>query len=106
MYEYPNDAVPASEWPEGVGALTAVGERAHFELGRRLRKRYVDSGFLPFSFSAKDIYLRSTTIDRTLMSAYSQMAGMFPAGTGQVRSSCLALVSLCYWAIPQLIWFC
>jgi Histidine phosphatase superfamily (branch 2) len=85
LSEYPNDVLPASKWPEGIGELTAIGERDHFELGRRLRTRYVDTGFLNPEFNIRDVYIRSTTIDRTLMSAYSQMAGMFPAGSARIH---------------------
>lgn len=84
LYSYPLDTLPLSKWPEGVGQLTAVGERAHYETGVRLRRRYVKSGFLPWSWRGSEVYARSTTIDRTLMSAYSQMAGLYPAGSAAV----------------------
>jgi lysosomal acid phosphatase len=84
LYTYPNDALPALRWPEGVGALTGAGARAHYELGARLRRRYVSTGFLPWSFLGADLYVRSTTIDRALLSAYSQMAGLYPAGSAPV----------------------
>jgi lysosomal acid phosphatase len=81
LYSYPLDTLPLSKWPEGVGQLTAVGQRAHYELGALLRKRYVSSGFLRWAFQASEVYVRSTTIDRALMSAYSQMVGLYPAGS-------------------------
>lgn len=81
LVEFPSDALPVSRWPEGVGQLTAIGQRAHYELGQRLRERYVETGFLSSSYSAREIYIRSTDIDRTLMSAQSQMAGLFPPGS-------------------------
>lgn len=81
LADFPSDALPASKWPEGKGQLTAIGIRAHFELGSRLRARYVDTGFLPSSFNVRDVYIRSTDVDRTLMSATSQMAGLYPPGT-------------------------
>lgn len=81
LQEFPSDALPASKWPEGVGELTAIGQRAHYELGQRLRARYIDTGFLPAIYQPRDIYVRSTDIDRTLVSATSQMAGLFPPGT-------------------------
>lgn len=84
LYQFPADALPASKWPEGIGELTSVGQRAHYDLGTRLRARYVESGFLSYSWKPREVYVRSTTIDRTLMSAASQMAGMFPAGTARV----------------------
>lgn len=86
--EYPSDVLPASRWPEGVGQLTAIGQRAHYELGQRLRARYVDTGFLSPSYSPAEMYVLSTDVDRTLMSATSQLAGLYPPGTapnGDVR---------------------
>lgn len=79
--EFPSDALPASRWPEGVGQLTAIGMRAHYELGARLRTRYVDSGFLSPSYKRSEVHVRSTDVDRTLMSATSQLAGLFPPGS-------------------------
>lgn len=81
LYEFPADAWPASKWPEGVGELTAIGMRAHYELGTRLRERYVDSGYLSSSYTPEEVYVRSTDIDRTLTSATSQLAGLYPPGT-------------------------
>lgn len=79
--EFPSDALPASKWPEGVGQLTAIGQRAHFEIGTRLRARYVDTGFLSSSYSVDEVHVRSTDVDRTLVSAISQMTGLYPPGT-------------------------
>ncbi|EME29030.1 acid phosphatase [Galdieria sulphuraria] len=81
---YPNDPKPYNLWPGGPGQLTAKGMRAHYELGRRLRQRYVDSGFLHNNFSVSEVMVLSSDTDRTLMSAYCQMAGMFPFETGPV----------------------
>ncbi|PXF42081.1 Prostatic acid phosphatase [Gracilariopsis chorda] len=81
LAQFPSDALPAYKWPEGIGELTAIGQRAHYELGKRLRQRYVDTGFLPEAYSPRDVYVRSTDIDRTLVSATSQMTGLYPPGT-------------------------
>lgn len=81
LAEFPADALPASKWPEGFGQLTAIGMRAHYELGARLRARYVDSGFLSPSYKPSEVHVRSTDVDRTLMSATSQLSGLFPPGT-------------------------
>ncbi|GJQ14067.1 hypothetical protein GpartN1_g5858.t1 [Galdieria partita] len=79
---YPNDPKPYHLWPGGPGQLTAQGMRAHFELGRRLRQRYIDSGFLLENLSVDEVMVLSSDTDRTLMSAYCQMAGFYPYETG------------------------
>jgi Histidine phosphatase superfamily (branch 2) len=84
LYSFPNDILPATSWKEGIGQLTGIGQRAHYDLGRRLRERLVSTGFLKPTYSVDEVYIRSTTVDRTLMSAYSQMAGLFPAGSAPV----------------------
>jgi len=74
---YPNDPhKDLSEWPVGPGQLTARGKRMHYHLGQWLRKRY--SHLLGPDYSETEVLVRSTDIDRTLMSAQANMAGMFP----------------------------
>lgn len=40
-----------------------------------MRNRYSD--FLPIEYSNKDVYVRSTSIDRALMSAAANLAGLY-----------------------------
>ncbi|GAB0493270.1 hypothetical protein MMPV_004546 [Pyropia vietnamensis] len=77
LYTFPGDVRPLDAWGVGAGGLTAAGTAAHYELGTRLRSRYIDSGFLSRTFNASEVYVRSTAIDRALLSAYAQMAGLY-----------------------------
>ncbi|KAK7794415.1 hypothetical protein R5R35_010392 [Gryllus longicercus] len=80
---YPTDPYRnVSFWPVGWGQLTNRGKEQHFELGKWLRERY--DHFLPEEYSRDDIYIRSTDVDRTLMSAESNLAGLYPP-TGSQR---------------------
>jgi lysosomal acid phosphatase len=56
--------------------LQQIGKYQHYELGQWLRQRYNE--FLPEVYSREDIYVRSTDVDRTLMSAASNLAGLYP----------------------------
>ena len=64
----------------GDGELTSVGMRQHFLLGHRNRLVYKD--FLSPSYNVSEIYIMSTNYNRTIMSAYSQLQGLFPPSTG------------------------
>ncbi|XP_036144877.1 prostatic acid phosphatase [Monomorium pharaonis] len=65
-----------SFWPVPYGELTNIGKLEHLQLGRWLRKRYFN--FLSDVYSPYEIYVQSTDIDRTLMSAESNLAGLYP----------------------------
>lgn len=65
------------------GELTSVGMRQHFLLGTQLRKEYIkDSHFLSINYDPDEIYIRSTNYNRTIMSAESQLYGLYPLETG------------------------
>ncbi|KAG8572763.1 hypothetical protein GDO81_012157 [Engystomops pustulosus] len=75
-YTYPKDKYQEDSWPDGFGQLTELGMEQHFELGKYMRKRY--SGFLNETYSRHEVYVRSTDMDRTLMSAQTNLAGLYP----------------------------
>ena len=62
-------------WPKGPGQLTIHGSKQHVELGRFLKNRY--KNFIPDSYNMEDIYIKSTDVDRTLMSAMANTIGMY-----------------------------
>ncbi|KAL4453074.1 hypothetical protein ABPG74_015305 [Tetrahymena malaccensis] len=67
------------------GQLSPVGARQLFQLGSSLRQEYITGkNFIPDKFSSSSFYIRATDSDRTIMSAQSFMAGLYPAGTGPV----------------------
>ncbi|XP_072448026.1 prostatic acid phosphatase-like [Chiloscyllium punctatum] len=82
IHTFKTDPHKPDEWPQGFGQLTQVGMRQQYELGQFLRKRYED--FLNSSYERQEIYVRSTDIDRTLMSAEADLAGFYPPHGQQV----------------------
>ncbi|XP_025738000.1 prostatic acid phosphatase isoform X2 [Callorhinus ursinus] len=73
---FPNDPIKESSWPQGFGQLTQLGMEQHYELGQYIRKRY--RKFLNESYKHEQVYIQSTDVDRTLMSAMTNLAGLFP----------------------------
>ncbi len=68
------------EW-DNPGELTPVGERMHYILGYRNRLRYIEDtypNFLSQKYDPHEIRIWATTLNRTLMSVYSQLQGMYP----------------------------
>jgi len=62
--------------------LTSMGMRQHYLLGYKMRSKYVDTGFLDKSFNMSQLLIFSTNINRTILSAQSQLFGIYPPGTG------------------------
>lgn len=69
------------------GQLTTIGMEQMYDLGVRLRKRYIeDIPFLTPSFNPKEVYIRSTNIVRTIESAKCLVAGLFQQKQAGVAS--------------------
>ncbi|CEL91772.1 unnamed protein product [Vitrella brassicaformis CCMP3155] len=77
-----------NNWLGGRSYLTQVGEVQHWLLGPILRDRYVKQyNLLSPTYAPGEIYIRSSAIWRTVMSAQAQMAGLYPPGTAPSYTS-------------------
>lgn len=56
--------------------FSQLGKEQEYQLGQWLRERYAT--FLPADYSETDIRVRSTDVDRTLMSGEACLAGLYP----------------------------
>ncbi|EYC41917.1 hypothetical protein Y032_0551g3325 [Ancylostoma ceylanicum] len=77
---FPTDPFQDGNWTfggGGFGQLSPIGMKQHMNLGKLLRSTYVDSGFLAQRYSSKEIYIRSTDKNRTIISAMSNLLGMY-----------------------------
>jgi len=69
-------------WKQGMGQLTPEGMAQEFKLGCTLKDEYITkTHLLPETYRADEMYVRSTDIDRTLMSAQCVLQGLY-AGKG------------------------
>ncbi|CAG9821600.1 unnamed protein product [Phaedon cochleariae] len=59
-----------------------IGKQQHYALGKWLRARY--EGFLPTAYYYEDITVHSSNVDRCLMSATANLAGLYPPEETQV----------------------
>ncbi|XP_030621788.1 lysosomal acid phosphatase [Chanos chanos] len=96
---YPKDPYQENAWPQGFGQLSQEGMRQHFELGKMLRERY--KGFLSETYNRSEISVRSTDYDRTLMSAESNLAGLYPPHGSQVFDPSLKWQPIPVHTVPQ-----
>ncbi|CAJ0605941.1 unnamed protein product [Cylicocyclus nassatus] len=77
---YKNDPIREANWTFGGGGwgqLTPIGMRQMYNLGKSIRQKYIDSGFLSKQYSSKEIYIRSTDVNRTIISAMCNTMGMY-----------------------------
>ncbi|XP_031629370.1 prostatic acid phosphatase-like [Contarinia nasturtii] len=90
QYGFPNDPWRDEEhWLSegGFGALTREGKRQHYKLGQYLRRRY--GKILGDHYSPNKVYIISTDMDRTLMSAQANLAGLFPPHADEIWNECI-----------------
>ncbi len=83
----PND--PFSDldkyWMGGNGELTPQGKYRMYQVGKFIGKEY--ASYLGEKLSPKDIYVRSSSLNRTLESASALLAGLYPPG--KIRVICV-----------------
>ncbi|XP_018564769.1 venom acid phosphatase Acph-1 [Anoplophora glabripennis] len=74
---YPNDPYKNETfYPFGKGHLTNEGKLGEYKLGRYLKSLYGE--FLGEDYTEGKVYVRSTDVTRTKMSAQLVLAGLFP----------------------------
>lgn len=66
---------PYNVWPDGLGQLTQEGIEQLFLLGKWLRNKY--GSFIDQEYNVSTFHMRSSDVDRSLMSAEAMMAGFF-----------------------------
>ena len=63
---------------DGKKELTGIGQRQHFLIGARHRKRYIEEKkLISQKYDPREIYVISTDSNRTIMSAQSQLFGLY-----------------------------
>lgn len=60
-----------------------LGKQQHYALGKWLRKRY-NGTLISEEYLDSEIYVQSSDVERTLMSATVNMAGLYPPRKGQI----------------------
>ena len=71
------------EWI-GDGELTSIGMRMQYLIGVHIRTKY--SNIINHNTSSKELLVYSTDLNRTILSAESQLLGMFPPYKGEEMS--------------------
>ena len=61
-----------------LGELTTTGMDQLYNLGKKLRDRYITTGLLSSEYNSHEVYVRASDHGRTLMSANSLLLGMYP----------------------------
>ncbi|VBB33240.1 unnamed protein product, partial [Acanthocheilonema viteae] len=70
--------IRTKHWLQGKGQLTPEGMMQHVKLGKIIYKRYVNLlKFLSPYYDARQIYVRSTNVNRTLVSAVANFIGFY-----------------------------
>ena len=95
----------AQTWKLGLGELTPLGMNQEYLLGKSLRERYVDQfRLLPANYVPNVVYARSTTLNRTIMSAQSLLCGLYPPGTGPMLADGKPALPGAFQPVPIRTW--
>jgi len=81
LHVFPSD-IYKDYWTEGLGQLTKLGMEQQYNLGQFFRQQY--DGFLSENYNLSEVYIRSSDVDRTLMSAACNLAGLYPPEAAQL----------------------
>lgn len=76
-----------------------IGERQHFELGKWLRQRYAT--LLTERYDKDNFFIQSTDVDRTLMSALSNLAGLYEPHGDQIWNEALPWQPIPVHTVPE-----
>ncbi|KAK0424408.1 hypothetical protein QR680_008660 [Steinernema hermaphroditum] len=75
---YPTDPHQEDAWPVPWGELTTEGMWQLYQQGEKLKKEYIEKRKLISSnYTASEIYLRSSNVSRTIISAHANMVGFY-----------------------------
>ena len=79
MFNYPTSPYGDDFWSPGPGGeLTAIGMDEHIKLGQKLKQRYVvENNLVSHRYKSREIYIRTTYFNRTIVSAMANMAGFY-----------------------------
>ena len=84
---------PVESFPEGYGQLTTKGLQDGYRLGQILHERYVGDNKLlspNWNDNRDQLYVRSTDVDRTLMTTSSLLSALLPPPVDQQVSPTVA----------------
>lgn len=97
---YPKDPYKIDTWPQGLGWLTKTGMRQQYALGQFLREEY--GGFLNSTYKNTEIVVRASNVDRCLMSAYCNLAGLYPPVKAQLWNDSLHWQPIPVHTVPEI----
>lgn len=87
--------IPAYQWPQGLGQLTATGMQQEYELGEKLRHLYVNQyHLLPANYTNDSVYIYSTDYGRTFTSAQLLAQGLYPKSTLPIHTNAVLFTPL------------
>ena len=79
------------------GELTETGKRMHYLIGVYNRKKYINnSQLLSDIYNPNEILVKSTNVNRTIMSIYSQLQGFYPQNSSYEISNEIPDINLIY----------